>query len=69
MVKQWNGTSGKVWVGGELWNASSPSPLIPGDEAVIKSIEGLTLRVSSSERPSGTSEKSTDKGHTNDSSK
>jgi membrane protein implicated in regulation of membrane protease activity len=50
MVKQWNGTNGKVWVGGELWNASSQSPLILGDEPVIQGIEGLTLRVLSSER-------------------
>jgi len=50
MVKQWDSTNGKVWVGGELWNASSQSPLIPGDEAVILAIEGLTLMVSSSEK-------------------
>lgn len=54
MVKQWDSTHGKVWVGGELWNASSQSPLIPGDEAVILAIEGLTLMVSSSEKLSDT---------------
>lgn len=51
MVKQWDGTSGKVWVGAELWNAYSQSPLIPGEESVIQDIEGLTLRVSSPEYP------------------
>jgi membrane protein implicated in regulation of membrane protease activity len=50
IVKQWDDTSGKLGVGGELWNASSQSPLIPGDETVILDIEGLTLRCSSSER-------------------
>jgi membrane protein implicated in regulation of membrane protease activity len=46
VVKQWEGTRGKVWVGGELWNASSPSPLIPGSEAVIRDINNLTLLIS-----------------------
>jgi len=50
IVQQWNGASGKVWFGAELWNARSQSPLIPGDEPVIQDIEGLTLRVSSSVR-------------------
>jgi membrane protein implicated in regulation of membrane protease activity len=69
-VQQWNGTSGKVKVGAELWNASSPSPLIPGDEPVIKSIEGLTLRVSSqSERLPDLPIKRFDKDHADDSSK
>lgn len=67
MVKQWNGMSGKVWVGAELWNACSQSPLIPGDEPVIQGIEGLTLRVSSSERLPETQRKNTDKSHTHDS--
>ena len=49
VVKQWNGTSGKVWVNGELWNANSQSPLSPGTETVIQNIEGLTLRVSPSD--------------------
>ena len=61
VVKQWSGARGKVWAGGELWNASSESPLIPGDEAVIQNIKGLTLMVSHSVKLR------TNKGHTNDS--
>jgi membrane protein implicated in regulation of membrane protease activity len=45
VVKQWMGTSGKVWVGGELWNATSNSPLIPGNETLIQEIDNLTLLV------------------------
>ncbi len=48
-VKQWEGTHGKVWIGAELWRASSRSPLKAGDEPVIQAIEGLTLRVSASD--------------------
>ena len=44
-VKQWEGTCGKVWVGSELWNATSKSPLIPGAEMVIQDIKGLTLLI------------------------
>ena len=50
-VKQWHGTSGKVEIGGELWNAHCRSPLQAGDEAVIKGIEGLALRVAPSGEP------------------
>jgi membrane protein implicated in regulation of membrane protease activity len=39
----------KVWVGGELWNASSDSPIIPGSESVIQDINNLTLLVSRSD--------------------
>lgn len=68
-VQQWNGTGGKVRVGAELWNASSPSALTPGDEPVIKS-EGLTLRVSSQpERLPDIPIKKFDKDHTHDSPK
>ncbi len=50
VVRQWDGAKGKVWVSGELWNASSRSQLIPGDEAVVQGIDGLTLHVSAPER-------------------
>ena len=46
VVKQWNGSRGKVWVGHELWNASSKTPLIPGTEMVVQGIKGLTLLIS-----------------------
>ncbi len=49
VVKEWKGTHGKVWVGGELWNASSDSPIIPGSETVIQDINNLTLLVSRSD--------------------
>jgi len=51
IVKEWRGTRGKVWYGAELWDAVSQSPQTPGCEAVIQGIQGLTLRVSSSDRP------------------
>ena len=69
-VQQWNGTSGKVKVGAELWNASSSSPLVPGDETVILCIEGLTLRVSSQpERLPDIPIKRFENDHTHDASK
>ena len=46
VVKQWNGDRGKVWVGGELWNASSPSPLAPGSVTIIREVNNLTLLIS-----------------------
>lgn len=58
VVKQWQGTRGKVWVGGELWNASSSSPLVPGSEAAIKDINNLTLLVSSPNQSTEPSKKS-----------
>ena len=44
-VKQWNKNEGKVFVNGELWQAVSEVPLIPGDRVVIQNVEGLTLEV------------------------
>ena len=46
MVKQWDGSNGKVWVDGELWNARSQTSLIPGSEAIIRDRNNLTLLVS-----------------------
>jgi membrane protein implicated in regulation of membrane protease activity len=46
VVKEWNGNRGRVWVGGELWNASSDSPIIPGSETTIRGINNLTLLIS-----------------------
>lgn len=45
VVKQWTGNCGKVWVGGELWNATGNSSLMPGDEGLIQGIDNLTLQV------------------------
>ena len=45
VVKQWSGTHGKVWVGGELWNATGNSSLTPDDEGLIQGIDNLSLLV------------------------
>ena len=44
-VKQWQNNEGKVFVNGELWQAVSVAPLVPGDKVVIQNVEGLTLKV------------------------
>ena len=44
-VKQWQKTEGKVFVNGELWQAVSEVPLLPGDRVVIQNVAGLTLEV------------------------
>ena len=44
-VKQWKKNEGKVFVNGELWQAISKVPLLPGDRVVIQNVEGLTLEV------------------------
>jgi len=51
VVKEWKGTRGKVWVGGEFWNATSESQLVPGSETLIRDVRNLTLVVSSSGKP------------------
>jgi membrane protein implicated in regulation of membrane protease activity len=45
VVKQWTGYRGKVWVGGEIWNATGNSSLMPGNEGAIQGIDNLTLQV------------------------
>ena len=44
-VKEWNKTEGKVFVHGELWNATSEVPLSPGDKAIIQAVDRLILKV------------------------
>ena len=44
-VKQWQKNEGKVFLKGELWNAVSEVPLLPGDRVVIQNVDGLTLSV------------------------
>ena len=44
-VKQWKQNEGKVFVNGELWQAVSEVPLVPGDRVVIQNVAGLTLTV------------------------
>ena len=55
VVRQWQGTRGRVWVGGELWNAQSQTPLSPESEAVIRGIDNLTLLVSPPDQSTETS--------------
>ena len=40
-----DGQSGKVFVEGELWNATSEAPIEAGQAAEIVGVEGLTLKV------------------------
>ena len=54
VVKQWTGNRGKVWVGGEFWNATGNSSLMPGDEGLIQGIDNLTLQVVPSGEAKGT---------------
>ena len=44
-VKQWKKNEGKVFVNGELWQAVSEVPLLPGDRVVIQNVKWLTLGV------------------------
>jgi membrane-bound serine protease (ClpP class) len=36
---------GRVFVHGEIWQATSDAPLQPGDKAVVTGMEGLTLKI------------------------
>ena len=69
LVKKWDGNRGKVQVESELWNAIAQSPLIPGDEAVVQDLEGLTLRVSAPQRLNDSQERGPDKDHGHEFSK
>jgi membrane-bound serine protease (ClpP class) len=51
VVRHWKDTEGYVFVKGELWKAVSNEPFSVGDKAVVRSVEGLTLRVSPSSKP------------------
>jgi len=44
-VKEWEGTKGKVFVHGELWQAESDASFSPGEEAVVQSVKRLKLIV------------------------
>ena len=43
-VKQWKKNEGNVFVNGELWQAVSEIPLLPGDRVVIQNAVELTLK-------------------------
>lgn len=45
VVTRWGGGGGQVRVGGEIWRAVCEVPLPVGSEAIVRSVEGLTLTV------------------------
>ena len=44
-VKHWKETEGYVFVKGELWKSVSDDTLFAGDNVVVRSVQGLTLKV------------------------
>jgi membrane-bound serine protease (ClpP class) len=44
-IRLWNKTEGQVSINGELWSAVCEVPLTVGGKAVVKGIEGLTLKL------------------------
>jgi membrane-bound ClpP family serine protease len=44
-VRRWQNDKGQVFVNGENWQAVCRVPMAQGDKAIIREVEGLTLRV------------------------
>ena len=44
-VVEWSGRTGRVRTHGEIWQASARTPLEPGQEIRVVSLEDLTLEV------------------------
>jgi membrane-bound serine protease (ClpP class) len=44
-LKKWQDSKGMVFINGELWNATSDGPLLPGDKVIIEKVYGLLLSV------------------------
>jgi len=44
-IRRWNKTEDQVLINGELWSAECEVPLTVGDKAVVRGIEGLTLKL------------------------
>ena len=44
-IQRWNRTEGRVLINGELWSDVCEVPLPVGGKAVIRDIEGLTLKL------------------------
>ncbi len=44
-VKEWSEGEGRIFVHGELWQATSEAPVSAGDKVVVQSVQGLTLIV------------------------
>jgi len=44
-IRRWNKTEGQVLINGELWSAVCEVPLPVGGKALVRGIEGLTLKL------------------------
>jgi membrane protein implicated in regulation of membrane protease activity len=44
-IKRWDKTEGQVLINGELWRAVCEVPLPVGGKAVVRDIDGLTLKL------------------------
>jgi membrane-bound serine protease (ClpP class) len=44
-VRLWHKNKGQVFVSGELWRAVCGVSMVRGDKAIIRDVEGLTLKV------------------------
>jgi membrane-bound ClpP family serine protease len=44
-IRRWNKAEGQVLINGELWSAVCEVPIPVGDKAVVRGIEGLTLKL------------------------
>jgi len=53
-VRDWRDGEGRVFLNGEIWRAVSSDPLLPGDKALVRKVDGLTLTVEALGKPSGT---------------
>ncbi|MBN1283171.1 MAG: nodulation protein NfeD [Proteobacteria bacterium] len=50
-VRSWSGGRGKVFVHGEIWEATGPIRLAPGDSVLVVRADGMALEVKASEKP------------------
>jgi len=44
-IRRWNNTEGQVLINGELWSAVCEVPLLVGGKAVVRGVQGLTLKL------------------------
>ena len=44
-IRRWNKTEGQVLINGELWSAVCEVPLLVGGKAVVRGVQGLTLKL------------------------
>ncbi len=44
-IRRWNKTEGQVLINGGLWSAECEVPIPVGDKAVVRGIEGLTMKL------------------------